>query len=140
METLRLGTRLAVGTQVLLEHADEILTEAPSDYTFSTIGEEKGLKSKLSDQPRDIREGLELGLQSMRKNLGFAAKTILAVPMEVYERTGTSGTAKAVIRAVPVAVLKPMIGATEAVSKTLMGLQNTLDPNKRLQMEDKYKG
>ena len=38
----------------------------------------------------------------------------------------------------PVAVLKPMIGATEAVSKTLMGMQNTIDPNKRLQMEDKY--
>lgn len=44
---------------------------------------------------------------------------------------------RAVIRAVPVAVLKPMIGATEAVSKTLMGLQNTMDPSKRMQMEDK---
>ena len=56
--------------------------------------------------------------------------------MEVYEKTGTQGTVKAVIRAVPVAVLKPMIGASEALSKTLLGLRNTIDPNKKLQMED----
>lgn len=30
-----------------------------------------------------------------------------------------------------------MIGATEAVSKTLLGIQNTIDPVKKLQMEDK---
>ena len=43
------------------------------------------------------------------------------------------------VRAVPIAVLKPMIGATEAVSKTLLGLQNTLDPNIREENEAKYK-
>ncbi|KAJ3104897.1 autophagy- protein 2 [Phlyctochytrium planicorne] len=130
METLRLGTRLAVGTQVLLEHADEIFSDEASR-------EDGQVTSKLSEQPRDFREGVEMGLYSMKKSIGTAARTILAVPMEVYEKTGTQGTAKAVIRAVPVAVLKPMIGATEAVSKTLMGLQNSIDPNKRLQMEDK---
>ena len=45
----------------------------------------------------------------------------------------------AVIRAVPIAVLRPMIGASEAVSKTLMGLQNTLDPDIRRENEAKYK-
>jgi autophagy-related protein 2 len=44
-----------------------------------------------------------------------------------------------VIRAVPIAVLKPMIGASEAVSKTLLGLHNTLDPNVRIENEAKYK-
>ena len=46
---------------------------------------------------------------------------------------------RAVIRAVPIAVLRPMIGASEAVSKTLLGLQNTMDPNVRLENEAKYK-
>jgi autophagy-related protein 2 len=32
-----------------------------------------------------------------------------------------------------------MIGASEAVSKTLMGLQNTLDPNIRHENAAKYK-
>lgn len=46
---------------------------------------------------------------------------------------------RAVIRAVPIAVLKPMIGATEAVSKTLQGIHNTFDPDVRQQNEVKYK-
>jgi len=51
----------------------------------------------------------------------------------------SKGAVRAVIRAVPIAVLKPMIGASEAVSKTLMGLHNTLDPNVRNENEAKYK-
>jgi autophagy-related protein 2 len=47
---------------------------------------------------------------------------------------------RAVVRAVPIAVIKPMIGASEAVSKTLLGLRNTLDPDIIGQNEDKYKG
>ena len=46
---------------------------------------------------------------------------------------------RSVVRAVPIAVLKPMIGASEAVSKTLLGLHNTLDPNVRHDNEAKYK-
>jgi len=49
------------------------------------------------------------------------------------------GPVRSVIRAVPIAVLKPMIGASEAVSKTLLGLHNTLDPNVRHENEAKYK-
>jgi autophagy-related protein 2 len=32
-----------------------------------------------------------------------------------------------------------MIGATEAVSKTLFGLRNSLDPNAQVEAADKYK-
>ncbi|CAG8708357.1 6789_t:CDS:2, partial [Funneliformis mosseae] len=156
MEAIRFGTKLAVGTQILLEQADEILsfesqtgtnTRSSTNPTISTIDEEfdseedniKELISKYADQPADLNEGIEAAYKSLRANIGTAAHTIFAVPMEVYEKTGTQGTVKAVIRAVPVAVLKPMIGASEAVSKTLLGLRNTIDPNKKLQMEDKYK-
>ncbi|KAF9163468.1 autophagy- protein 2 [Actinomortierella ambigua] len=95
--------------------------------------------SKYANQPADVNEGMELAYKSLSKNFGAAAHTIFAVPMEVYERTGAQGSVRAVIRAVPVAVLKPMIGATEAFSKVLIGLRNSIDPAQRLQMEDKYK-
>lgn len=49
------------------------------------------------------------------------------------------GPVRAVVRAIPIAVLKPMIGASEAVSKTLFGLRNSLDPASRQELEDKYK-
>lgn len=43
------------------------------------------------------------------------------------------------MRAIPVAVLKPMIGASEAVRETLLGLRGTLDPNVRRDIDAKYK-
>lgn len=165
-ETINLGTKLAVGTQVLLEHADEILggAEASGEDAFGSGDRPSGGSDQLSkyaEQPKDVKEGVELAYRSLSRNIATAARTVFAVPMEVYENTGTQvsmtscfprdkwakledtinfstkGTVRAVVRAVPVAVLKPMIGATEAVSKVLMGLQNTMDPNKRMQMEDK---
>ncbi|KAG0332292.1 autophagy- protein 2 [Podila horticola] len=224
LEALKIGTKLAVGTQVLLEHADEIFGSGSGAATHNPktgspgagyspgsglegIGEEgldhggnkrmiatmvsdseaymqesiddedqllqhlhyqqqqqhqyqlqylhqassssghhagtavgKSTKlSKYANQPADINEGMELAYKSLSKNIGTAAHTIFAVPMEVYERTGAQGSVRAVIRAVPVAVLKPMIGATEAFSKVLIGIRNSIDPAQRLQMEDKYK-
>jgi autophagy-related protein 2 len=46
---------------------------------------------------------------------------------------------RAVVRAVPIAVLKPMIGASEALSKTLLGIHNTFDSEAQQQAEAKYK-
>ncbi|KAG0325386.1 autophagy- protein 2 [Dissophora globulifera] len=213
LEALKIGTRLAVGTQVLLEHADEIFgsstatgptagiatagrdyvgegddaydghggkrvvatmvsdseaymqesldedqllrhlqyeqqhqqynpsgsSSSPGSLSVPGAGSKAGKLSKYANQPADINEGMELAYKSLSKNIGTAAHTIFAVPMEVYERTGAQGSVRAVIRAVPVAVLKPMIGATEAFSKVLIGLRNSIDPAQRLQMEDKYK-
>ncbi|KAF9182323.1 autophagy- protein 2 [Haplosporangium sp. Z 767] len=209
LEALKIGTKLAVGTQVLLEHADEIfgsgtvaatgssssdkdhqcagddvddgLDSHPGKRVVATMvsdseaymqesiddgdqllyhlqqqqqqrlssGQDSGSSSsptgkahkvsKYANQPADINEGMELAYKSLSKNIGTAAHTIFAVPMEVYERAGAQGSVRAVIRAVPVAVLKPMIGATEAFSKVLIGIRNSIDPVQRLQMEDKYK-
>jgi autophagy-related protein 2 len=45
--------------------------------------------SRYAEQPVDIREGIESAYTSMKRNLSSAAQTILAVPMEVFERSGT---------------------------------------------------
>ncbi|KAJ3015495.1 autophagy- protein 2 [Thoreauomyces humboldtii] len=148
-ETIKIGTKLAVGTQGLLEQADEIFggegsggggaSESGPGSPRSFAHHQGGADhvSKYAEQPSDVKEGVELAYRSLSRNVATAARTVLAVPMEVYENTGTQGTVRAVMRAVPVAVLRPMIGATEAVSKTLMGLQNSMDPSRRVQMEDK---
>ncbi|KAI8606290.1 hypothetical protein EDD21DRAFT_361335 [Dissophora ornata] len=59
-------------------------------------------------------------------------------PMEVYERVGAQGCVKAVICAEPVAVLKLMIGATEAFCKVMISICNSIDPDQRLLMKDQY--
>ncbi|KAJ1883953.1 autophagy- protein 2 [Kickxella alabastrina] len=110
-------------------------------------------KSKYARQPENLSEGMRQAYMSLRSNVGDAVQTILAIPVVVQEseadgyvddngvpgRSPVHGSVRAVVRAVPVAVLKPMIGATEAVSKTLLGLRNTMEPARRGQLEDKYK-
>ncbi|KAJ7709834.1 hypothetical protein B0H17DRAFT_915352 [Mycena rosella] len=160
VEAIKLGARLATGTQVILEQAEDVLggqfknpvtteTVQPGtggDYSLryeqntSDEDDEPGdLISKYAEQPVDLKEGVQSAYKSLQRNFNSAAQTILAVPMEVYERSGNEGPVRSVIRAVPIAVLKPMIGASEAVSKTLLGLHNTLDPNVRRENEAKYK-
>ncbi|KAF8892528.1 hypothetical protein BD779DRAFT_1610102 [Infundibulicybe gibba] len=160
IEAIKLGARLATGTQVILEQAEGVLGgEFKDAVTAETVqvpaqGEEftqnmeyhdeggdsdSDLISKYAQQPMDIKEGMQSAYKSLQRNFNSAAQTILAVPMEVYERSGNEGPVRSVIRAVPIAVLKPMIGASEAVSKTLLGLHNTLDPNVRHDNEAKYK-
>ncbi|PCH37996.1 hypothetical protein WOLCODRAFT_87760 [Wolfiporia cocos MD-104 SS10] len=156
IEAIKLGARLATGTQVILEQAENVIGGQFSDrITAETMqvsplsdgleelsGEEtstEDLISRYAEQPMNVKEGVQSAYKSLRRNLNSAAQTILAVPMEVYERSGNEGPVRAVVRAVPIAVLKPMIGASEAVSKTLLGLHNSLDPNVRQENEAKYK-
>ncbi|KZV84269.1 hypothetical protein EXIGLDRAFT_727477, partial [Exidia glandulosa HHB12029] len=141
MEAIRLGAQLATGTQVILEHAEGVFGGRAPEGTLeisvpSQDADESG-ESRYAQQPGNVSEGIRGAARSLRTNLNSAAQTILAVPMEVHE--SREGTLHTVVRAVPIAVLRPMIGASEAVSKTLFGLRNTLDPGVMAENEAKYK-
>ncbi|GAA6042716.1 hypothetical protein JCM8097_005543 [Rhodosporidiobolus ruineniae] len=158
LEAINVGARLANGTQVILEQAEHVLgakftapvtgeavpvspTSMDADVEpASSDDEREKARSRYAEQPANLKQGVESAYKSLGENVKEAAQTILAVPMEVYERSGNEGPVRAVVRAVPIAVLKPMIGATGAVSKALLGLRNTLDPAAQQgEMEDKYK-
>ncbi len=141
MEMMKLGARLATGTQVVLERAEGVLDPRMGDSVIVAEEEsdEEGQHSRYRNQPSTVQEGVKAAYTSLSTNINSAAQTILAVPMEVYENAGDDGPLRTVVRAVPIAVLKPMIGASEAVSKTLWGLRNSLDPEGRREQGDKYK-
>ncbi|GAA5828512.1 hypothetical protein JCM11251_000826 [Rhodosporidiobolus azoricus] len=164
LEAINVGAKLANGTQVILEQAEHVLgakfnvsiaTETvPDSPTFAGGGEglksldgdgslsdeEQEVRSRYANQPSNVKQGVESAYRSLRENVKEGAQTILAVPMEVYERSANEGPVKAVVRAVPIAVLKPMIGASGAISKALLGLRNSLDPEAQEgELEDKYK-
>lgn len=103
LEAIKLGAKLATGTQVILEQAEGVLggqfqqtvtteTIQEDDLFFTgAASDDEGRSdaiSRYADQPRDIAEGVHSAYHSLRKNFGSAAQTILAVPMEVYERSG----------------------------------------------------
>jgi len=145
-----MGAQLATGTQVVLERAEtvfgghmgdsimaETLPGAPTIGEFGRQGPDP--ISRYADQPENVKAGLRSAYRSLSKNFTLAGQTILALPLEVHERSGSEGAMRTVVRAVPIALLRPMIGASEAVSKTLLGLRNTVEPTRRRDDEHKYK-
>jgi len=101
IEAVKLGGRLATGTQIILEQAETVLGgqgQFKDSITTETLNSPVGsyqddeaaeLISKYADQPQDVREGIQTAYRSLSRNLTSAAQTILAIPMEVYERSGT---------------------------------------------------
>ncbi|KAI9509642.1 hypothetical protein F5148DRAFT_1148156 [Russula earlei] len=108
MEAIKLGAHLATGTQVILEQAENVLgskfnetilaetVPLPSEDAVDTGLHDPASDTETADpisryaqQPVDIQEGIQSAYTSIRRNLGSAAQTILAVPMEVFERSGS---------------------------------------------------
>ncbi|EGC30930.1 hypothetical protein DICPUDRAFT_89864 [Dictyostelium purpureum] len=177
VETLSMGAKVAVGTQGLLETADNVLSSPKQSHNtrFTSSGgnhhnhghhkiksshhhqqlspasiqslnnhiqqhsHHHGYASKFSDQPNDTREGIQHAYESVSRELKSAAHTIIAIPMKEYHKKGTKGYVKSIVQAVPIAIIRPMIGITEGVSKTLLGVRNQIDPLKKMEMDNKYK-
>jgi autophagy-related protein 2 len=106
LEAIKLGARMATGTQVILEHAERVLggrppqggspvtTPSHQELFLEDMEEEDELTpdttenlSRFSKQPTDVREGIQTAYKSLSGNMRTAAETILAVPMEVYEHS-----------------------------------------------------
>lgn len=60
------------------------------------------------------------------------------MPIQQYEQTGVEGYFRSVIRAMPVAVLRPAAGVTEALSYTLLGLRNHINPQAKSDADDEW--
>ncbi|KAL1964060.1 hypothetical protein VTN77DRAFT_7606 [Rasamsonia byssochlamydoides] len=147
-ELVKLGAKLAIGTQTVLQGAEEFLTSPseqqglPGDGRLeddSADEEEKKQISLYADQPVGVVQGLRGAFASLERDLLMARDAIVAVPGEVMESGSAAGAAKAVWRRAPTVILRPAIGATKAVGQTLLGAGNTLDPANRRRIEDKYK-
>ncbi|ODQ77722.1 hypothetical protein BABINDRAFT_163427 [Babjeviella inositovora NRRL Y-12698] len=95
--------------------------------------------SLYAQQPVDVKEGFQDAYRSLGHNLDVARKAIVNAGAEAADVGSAQGTAAALARAAPVALLRPMIGATEAFSRALMGATNQLDPEERLRLQEKYK-
>ena len=112
LEAVRLGARLATGTQVILEQAEGVLGgELPGNITARAVGPERGAESyssleesvmlssttslindgednmvsRYASAPNNLRDGLSQAYTGLTEGLTSAAQTILAIPMEVYE-------------------------------------------------------
>jgi autophagy-related protein 2 len=99
-----------------------------SSKTYNTHNQHSRHNIIGQHQPVNIHSGLHHAQQSMRVGLSEAAHAIIAVPMDDFQRGNTKGAIKSAIKAVPIAVLSPMIGASEALSYTFLGIRNSMNP------------
>ena len=143
-ELVKLGAKLAIGTQTFLQGAEDLLNPPTATRPDISSGwedgeaeeDEKKQISLYADQPLGLVQGLRGGYASLERDLLTAKDAIVAMPGEILE-SGTAGSAaKAVLRNAPTIILRPAMGVSKAVGQTLMGATNSLDPGNRRRAED----
>lgn len=144
-EIIKLGAKLAVGTQYALQGAEGLLTEQPHHDKYTSWDgddddelepEEKKQISLYADQPTGIMAGLRGGLRSLARDVNLARDAIVAVPGEVMQSASPGGALKAAALRAPTIIFRPAMGVTKAVSQTLMGVTNAIDPENQRRIED----
>ncbi|KAK3500249.1 uncharacterized protein B0T23DRAFT_392759 [Neurospora hispaniola] len=161
-EVVKLGAKLAIGTQYALQGAEGMLAKNPPNYNHagpssSAAGVPAGVDyevwdeedfgdhhtpkaiSLYADQPLGIMQGMRGAYASLSRDIAIARDAIIAVPTEVMESSSAQGAAKAVLMQAPTILFRPAIGVSKAIGQTLLGATNALDPNHRKRIEAKYK-
>lgn len=139
-ELVKLGAKLAIGTQTVLQGAEDLLTTpnvpVPVLEDDRDADEEAKKISLYADQPLGVVAGVRGAYSSLERDILLARDAIVAVPGEIVESGSAKAAAKAVWKRAPTVILRPAIGVSKAVGQTLLGAGNTLDPSNRRRMED----
>ena len=143
-ELFKLGAKLALGTQTVLEDVEDVLTqpsvrssEVNADWEDAGLDEdEKKQISIYADQPVGVVQGLRGAYSSLERDLLTAKDAIVAMPGEILESGTPAGAAKAVLKGAPTVILRPAMGVSRAVGQTLMGATNTLDRSNKRRVEE----
>ncbi|KAI2630039.1 hypothetical protein GGS21DRAFT_545186 [Xylaria nigripes] len=141
-ELVKLGAKLAVGTQYALQGAESLFKNQPEPAAWQddeTESEETEQISLYANQPTGVMQGLRGAYTSLARDLNLTRDAIIAVPGEIMESENAQGAAKAVLRRAPTIVFRPLIGSSKAIGQTLMGATNSLDPQNRRRIDEKYK-
>lgn len=127
---------------LLLGQKGELTNDENNDSDEELNEEElevaKKIVSLYSNQPTTTREGLLCAYKAIGKNLKTTGTTLSSLTNELKNAESFQEQLSSIARTSPTIVIRPMIGTTEAIMKTLMGLSNEIDPTYVLENEDKY--
>lgn len=143
-ELAKFGAKVAAGTQTFLESV-ELAMAGESPYYADDEDDGAGdpgvrpVVSHYAHPPSDVTEALASARDTMSRNFARAREAVRNIGAETAERGSAQGAAVAVAHQGPVAVLRPMIGASEAVSRTFMGMTYQMNPSQMEDIREKYK-
>jgi len=118
------AARLTVGATTLLETV--------GGGTHDTLG------SKFANQPSNLLEGFQDAYTSLSTQLKEAKDNIVVIPLEQFQTYGARGYVTAMMKAVPLAIIKPMIGTTDGMSKVILGAKNQINKQDKILSDNKY--
>ncbi|KAI5951868.1 ATG2 [Candida jiufengensis] len=117
----------------------------PEEYDIYAINEEdeEEFKEKMislySNQPQSIQQGLVSAYKSLGKNFKLTNKQLVKLKSELNKQDNVQDSLVTILKNSPIILIRPMIGTTEAISKTLMGLGNMVDSKNIIENKDKYR-
>lgn len=140
-EIVKLGAKLAVGTQYALQGAEDMFVDRPPQQMEGQWEEDEfeGEEKKISlyaDPPPNVMQGLRGGYRSLARDVNTARDAIIAVPGEVMQSASPGGAAKAVWKRAPTIIFRPAMGISKAVGQTLQGANNMIDPQHRRRVDE----
>lgn len=95
--------------------------------------------SLYSDQPENAQQGLKLAYRAFGKNIESTKKTLAKLRDDIVASESLQEQLFSVLKLSPVILIRPIIGTTEAVLKTLMGLSNEINSLHIVEGHDKYR-
>ena len=98
------------------------------------------MPARPNEVPRGVTEVTGHAMSSLSHGLQAANYKVIIVPYREFSRSGPTGAAKSVLKGIPVMVVAPVSGATEALSYTLLGARNSLRPDIRKEEEHMMRG
>jgi hypothetical protein len=117
------------------------LTKFAADIMADSLGR-KGLNdianpfpSRPLSVPKGIGDARQHAAKSLARGFNAANYKVVIVPYREFMRNGMTGALTSVIKGIPVLLVAPLTGATEAASYTLLGARNALRPDIRKEEE-----
>ena len=154
-ELARLGAKVALGTQTLLQGAEGFLTPSSSspsghptmgrrrssEQGWQDIGPEEDDRearalSAYANQPLGVFAGLRSARAYLEHDLLTARDALIAVQGEVLESSSAGSAAAAVVKHAPTVILRPIIGTSRAVGTALLGVGNQIDRGHLRKVDD----
>ncbi|TQD69159.1 hypothetical protein C1H46_045308 [Malus baccata] len=139
VEAVGLGVHLAAGTHDILLQGEYLLTGIPSSAPWSAAHKMK--TNVRSNQPKDAQQGIHQAYESLSDGLGKSASALVRTPLKKYQRgAGATSALTTAVRAVPAAAIAPATACASAVHCALLGIRNSLDPERKKESIEKYQG
>lgn len=115
------------------------------DYLMMRTSPQKDISKRAEiRQPETFREGLSQAYSTLGDNFNIALQAAMKTKTEIRHTENNSEATKLLLNSMGVTLLRPLIGATGALNKSLQGLQGQLQDEEvthyiNQKLSDKYK-